>query len=59
MAVIIGAMVIAPFLGPNVALALSTCLADDVLGKNGLKTFLIQGISPRTWWEAPPCAEAS
>ena len=39
-AVIIGAMVIAPFLGPNVALALSTCLADYKLGKNGLKTLL-------------------
>jgi len=28
-AVIIGAMVITPFLGPNVALSLSTNLADD------------------------------
>ena len=37
-AVIIGAMVIAPFLGPNVALALSTCLADRKLGENALKT---------------------
>ncbi len=37
-AVIIGAMVIAPFLGPNVALALSTCLADRKLGENSLKT---------------------
>jgi len=37
-AVIIGAMVIAPFLGPNVALALSTNLADDKLGLNALKT---------------------
>ena len=43
-AVIIGAMVIAPFLGPNVALALSTCLADYELGKNGLKT-LVAGIA--------------
>lgn len=42
-AVIIGAMVIAPFLGPNVALALSTCLADYDLGKNGLKT-LVAGV---------------
>ena len=40
-AVIIGAMVIAPFLGPNVALALSTCLADYELGKNGLKTLVV------------------
>lgn len=40
-AVIIGAMVIAPFLGPNVALALSTCLADFELGKNGLKTLVV------------------
>ena len=39
-AVIIGAMVIAPFLGPNVALALSTNLADDKLGRNALKTLL-------------------
>ncbi|MEJ2199631.1 MAG: TIGR00341 family protein [Desulfuromonadaceae bacterium] len=39
-AVIIGAMVIAPFLGPNVALALSTNLADAKLGLNALKTFL-------------------
>jgi len=39
-AVIIGAMVIAPFLGPNVALSLSTCLADYGLGKNGLRTLL-------------------
>ena len=39
-AVIIGAMVIAPFLGPNVALALSTNLADEKLGVNALKTLL-------------------
>ena len=39
-AVIIGAMVIAPFLGPNVALALSACLADRELSKNALKTLL-------------------
>ncbi|MBN2430142.1 MAG: TIGR00341 family protein [Acidobacteria bacterium] len=37
-AVIIGAMVIAPFLGPNVALALSINLADYKLGLNALKT---------------------
>ena len=39
-AVIIGAMVIAPFLGPNVALALSTNLADEKLGVRALKTLL-------------------
>ncbi len=39
-AVIIGAMVIAPFLGPNVALALSTNLAEHTLGLNALKTLL-------------------
>ena len=39
-AVIIGAMVIAPFLGPNVALSLSTNLADENLGFNALKTLL-------------------
>lgn len=43
-AVIIGAMVIAPFLGPNVALALSTCLAEKELGNRALKT-LVAGIS--------------
>jgi uncharacterized hydrophobic protein (TIGR00341 family) len=42
-AVIIGAMVIAPFLGPNVALALSTNLGDSELGLNAMKT-LITGI---------------
>jgi len=40
-AVIIGAMVIAPFLGPNVALALSTTLADTDLGTRAIKTLLI------------------
>lgn len=40
-AVIIGAMVIAPFLGPNVALALSTCLADSDLSKNSSKSLLV------------------
>ncbi len=39
-AAIIGAMVIAPFLGPNVALALSTNLADKKLGLNALRTLL-------------------
>lgn len=37
-AVVIGAMVIAPLLGPNVGLALSTTLADTDLGIKSLKT---------------------
>ncbi len=37
-AVIIGAMVIAPLLGPNVGLALATTLGDVNLGKTALKT---------------------
>lgn len=37
-AVVIGAMVIAPLLGPNVGLALSTTLADWDLGLNSIKT---------------------
>ena len=37
-AVVIGAMVIAPLLGPNVGLALSTTLADWNLGLNSIKT---------------------
>ena len=37
-AVVIGAMVIAPLLGPNVALALATTLGDSDLGKRSLKT---------------------
>ncbi|MFO7792154.1 MAG: TIGR00341 family protein [Candidatus Saliniplasma sp.] len=36
-AVIIGAMVIAPMLGPNVGLALATTLADSKLAKKALK----------------------
>ncbi len=40
-AVIIGAMVIAPLLGPNVALALATTLGDYTLGKNALKVNLV------------------
>ena len=40
-AVIIGAMVIAPLLGPNVALALATTLGDFELGFNALKTGLL------------------
>lgn len=35
---IIGAMVIAPLMGPNVALALAVTLADDKLGLRSLKT---------------------
>lgn len=37
-AVVIGAMVIAPLLGPNVGLALSTTLADYKLGLTSIKT---------------------
>ena len=36
--IVIGAMVIAPMLGPNVALALATTLGDFELGINALKT---------------------
>lgn len=39
-AVVIGAMVIAPLLGPNVGLALSTALADSKLGLESIKTNL-------------------
>ncbi len=42
-AVIIGAMVIAPFLGPNVALALSSVLAEKKLGMDAMKTLLTGG----------------
>jgi uncharacterized hydrophobic protein (TIGR00341 family) len=37
-AIIIGAMVIAPLLTPNMAMALATTLGDVELGKNALKT---------------------
>jgi uncharacterized hydrophobic protein (TIGR00341 family) len=37
-AVVIGAMVIAPLLGPNVGLSLSTTLADSDLGRKALRT---------------------
>jgi uncharacterized hydrophobic protein (TIGR00341 family) len=37
-AIVIGAMVIAPLLGPNVALSLATTLGDFDLGFNALKT---------------------
>ncbi len=40
-AVIIGAMVIAPLLGPNVGLALATTLGDFELGFKALKTNLV------------------
>jgi uncharacterized hydrophobic protein (TIGR00341 family) len=40
-AIIIGAMVIAPLLGPNVGLALATTLADFELGKAALRTGLM------------------
>jgi len=39
-AVVIGAMVIAPLLGPNVGLALSTALGDFKLGMQSIKTNL-------------------
>jgi len=39
-AIIIGAMVIAPLLGPNVALSLATTLADYSLVKHSIKTLL-------------------
>lgn len=39
-AIIIGAMVIAPLLGPNVALSLATTLGDDELGRSAIKTTL-------------------
>ncbi len=40
-AVVIGAMVIAPLLGPNLALALSTALGDLNLMANAVKTMLV------------------
>ncbi|MEJ2596455.1 MAG: TIGR00341 family protein [bacterium] len=43
-AIIIGAMVIAPFLGPNVALALSSVLAEKKLGSDAIKTLVAGGI---------------
>jgi uncharacterized hydrophobic protein (TIGR00341 family) len=42
-AIIIGAMVIAPLLGPNVALSLATTLGDLSLGRQALKT-IVSGI---------------
>ena len=43
-AVIIGAMVIAPLLGPNVAIAFATVLGDLELEKKAFKTFLTGSI---------------
>ncbi|MFO8007774.1 MAG: TIGR00341 family protein, partial [Candidatus Brocadiia bacterium] len=40
-AVIIGAMVIAPLLGPNMALAFATTLGDGKLGREALRTNLV------------------
>jgi len=40
-AVIIGAMVIAPLLGPNVALSFATTIGDGELGRNALKTNIV------------------
>ncbi|KPK62142.1 MAG: hypothetical protein AMK73_06695 [Planctomycetes bacterium SM23_32] len=40
-AVIIGAMVIAPLLGPNMAFAFATTLGDGPLGRRALKTNLV------------------
>lgn len=40
-AIIIGAMVIAPLVGPNIGLSFATTLADPVLGKKSLKTNLL------------------
>ena len=39
-AIIIGAMVIAPLIGPNVAFSLATTLGDITLARNSLKTLL-------------------
>lgn len=43
-AVIIGAMVIAPFLGPNVALTLSSVLAEKKLGADAMKALVVGGL---------------
>jgi uncharacterized hydrophobic protein (TIGR00341 family) len=40
-AIIIGAMVIAPLLGPNVALSLATTLGDEQLARTSLKTLVV------------------
>ncbi len=41
LAVVIGAMIIAPLLGPNVALALATTLGDSQLARKAMKTALV------------------
>lgn len=41
LAVVIGAMIIAPLLGPNVALALATTLGDSQLAKKAMRTALV------------------
>jgi len=41
-AVIVGAMVIAPMLGPNVGLSLATTLADSKLAKRAAKTAVVE-----------------
>ncbi|MBS3781867.1 MAG: TIGR00341 family protein [Candidatus Thermoplasmatota archaeon] len=41
-AVIVGAMVIAPMLGPNVGLSLATTLADSKLAKRAAKTAMVE-----------------
>jgi len=41
-AVIVGAMVIAPMLGPNVGLSLATTLADSKLAKRAAKTAIVE-----------------
>jgi uncharacterized hydrophobic protein (TIGR00341 family) len=40
-AIVIGSMVIAPLIGPSVALALATTLADGALGRHALKTHAV------------------
>ena len=67
-AVVIGAMVIAPLLGPNVALSLAATLGDLDLGRRALTAAvagvavafglsLIVGWACRTWpWPSPPGA---
>ncbi len=57
-AIIIGAMVIAPLLGPNVALALATTLADASLARRALKALgagvLVAIIIAAAWGVAMP-----
>lgn len=44
LAIVIGAMVIAPLLGPNIGLSLAASLGDWTLGKNALKA-IVAGVS--------------